>query len=179
MTKNRKILLDADVVSHFISAGEILLINQIYPKYPLYILDKVHAELQRWPSAKVQGEISLVLSNKIIRLMDFPEDDPVIKKEYARIKYELFKGDGESACLAVARYTKNILASSNLKDIADYCTMHDILYLTTMDFICEAFRTGLFSLDRCNLFIQNVLLLGSKLPVKKLEQYNCIMKNLQ
>lgn len=33
---------------------------------------------------------------------------------------------------------KGFLASSDLKDIAQYCKTHSIEYLTTIDFLCEA-----------------------------------------
>jgi hypothetical protein len=174
MQSHEKIILaDADVVSHFITAGEAENISSIFPKNPIHLLDKVHGELQQWPSAKVRTEISLLLSRKTIRLMDFPEDNEEIKKEYSWIKSMLFKGDGESACLAVARFNKNILASSNLKDIKYYCSMHKIYYLTTMDFLCEALRTGFFDEKRCNTFITAVLAAGGKLPVKKMNDYTC------
>jgi hypothetical protein len=84
-----------------------------------------------------------------------------------------FKGDGESACLAVARYNKNILASSNLKDIKNYCAMHKIDYLTTMDFLCAALNTGIFNEARCDAFLQKVIAEGGKLPVKKMKDYVC------
>ncbi|MBX2925831.1 MAG: hypothetical protein KF746_26790 [Chitinophagaceae bacterium] len=74
------------------------------------MLDKVHAELQRWPSDVLRTEVAVMLSKKIIRLMNFPDDNEAIVKEYAWIKSMLFKGDGESACLAVVRYTKNIFS---------------------------------------------------------------------
>lgn len=138
----RSILIDADVVSHFVIAGEALSFNKIFPRNPIFMLDKVHAELQQWPSDVLRTEVAVMLSKKIIRLMNFPDNNEAIVKEYAWIKSMLFKGDGESACLAVVRYTKNILASSNLKDIKSYCLTHKIDYLTTMDFLCEALRRG-------------------------------------
>ena len=169
----RKILIDADVVSHFVTGGEANVINKIFPENLIYILDKVHAELQQWRYPRVRSEISLLMSKKIIRLMDFPEDNAAIVKEYAWIKSMLFKGDGESACLAVARHNKDILASSNLKDIKSYCSMHKVDYLTTMDFLCEALRTKFFDEKRCNDFITRVIYSGSKLPVKDMAAYNC------
>jgi hypothetical protein len=166
-------LIDADVVSHFITGEEAIMLNQIFPGNPISILDKVHGELQKWPSQKVRTEISLLLSKKIIRLMHFPEENEDIRKEYSYIKKTLFKGDGESACLAVARYNKNILASSNLKDIKHYCDMHKIDYLTTMDFLCEALRTELFNESRCNTFINKILAAKSKLPVQSMADHKC------
>ncbi len=168
---NRIILVDADVISHFITAGEESKIHLIFPNNPLHLLDKVHAELQNWKNPNF-GTI-ILLQKKRIRLMDFPEENEEIKREYFRIKKVLFKGDGESACLAVARYNNNILASSNLKDIKNYCMMHNINYLTTMDFLCGAMDTGLFDETQCNNFIKKVLNAGSKLPVRNMKDYVC------
>ncbi len=149
---NRIILVDADVVSHFITAGEAENIHLIFPNNPIHLLDKVHAELQNWKNASVGFIVSDLLKKKRIMLIDFPEDNEEIKKEYFLIKKLHFKGDGESACLVVARYTKNILASSNLSDIKNYCSLHNMDYLTTMDFLCTAMAKGVFTEARCDAF---------------------------
>ena len=167
------ILIDADVVSHFIYAGEAWSLKEIFPNNPIHVLDKVHAELQNWPNVTIRTEISNLISKKIIRLRNFPEENEEIKKEYHWIKSMLFKGDGESACLAVARYDKKILASSNLRDTLPYCKMHNINYLTTMDFLCNALETKTFSKQRCNDFITAVLKSNGKLPVKSMDDYTC------
>ncbi len=169
----RVILIDADVVSHFATANEADSLSLIFPQNPIHMLDKVHAELQRWASPKMLSKLSDLLSKKKIHLMSFPEEDEIIKKEYAWIKSMQFKGDGESACLAVAKYRKNIIASSNLRDIKTYCKTHNIDYLTTMDFLCEALKIGLFEEARCNNFISSVLAANSKLPVNKMSEYTC------
>jgi hypothetical protein len=170
---NRIILVDADLVSHFITAGEAESIHLVFPNNPIHVLDKVHAELQNWKSANVGFVISDLLKKKRIKLIDFPEDNEEVKKEYFWIKGMQFKGDGESACLAVARHNKNILASSNLKDIKNYCIMHKIDYLTTMDFLCYALATGVFDESRCDTFLQKVIAAGGKLPVKNMKDYKC------
>jgi hypothetical protein len=170
---NRIILTDADVVSHFITAGEAESIHLIFPDNPIHLLDKVHAELQNWKSANVGFTVSDLLKKKRIKLINFPEDNDEIKKEYFWIKKMQFKGDGESACLAVARYNKRILASSNLKDIKNYCVMHNIDYLTTMDFLCVALAAGVFDEARCDAFITTVTKAGGKLPVRRMKDFNC------
>ena len=114
-----------------------------------------------------------LLKKKLIKLIDFPEDNKVIKKEYFWIKKMQFKGDGESACLAVARYNKNILASSNLGDIKSYCITHKIDYLTTMDFLCAALATDIFTASRCDAFLTTVVNAGGKLPAKRMKEYEC------
>lgn len=169
--KNLKvILIDADVVSHFIEGGEIHSLASIFPN-KIKVLDKVYAELERFPKKKI--EVDNLINFKILEIEKFPETNQEIKKEYFYIKNKLFKGDGESACLAVARYSKNIIASSNLTDIKNYCKLHNVEYLTTMNFLCEALRNGIFDLARCNQFITAVLSKNGKLPVNKMEDYKC------
>lgn len=168
---DRCILIDADVISHFITAGEMISIASIFP-FPIYVLDKVYKELERFPRRKIEVE-NLLKFGLIKEMPFFPEHDDAILKEYAHIKKWMFKGDGEAACLAVAKASKNILASSNLKDVSSYCRMHSIDLLTTMDFLCEALRKGIFDMARCNAFIEKVLSARSKLPVSKMEDFTC------
>lgn len=174
---NRKILVDADIVSHFITGGEAESIHLIFPNNKIYLLDKVHKELQDWKSKNVGFVVSDMLKNKRLILMDFPEKNEEIKKEYFWIKKMHFKGDGESACMAVARFNKSILASSNLKDIRNYCIMHNIDYLTTMDFLCAALNESIFDEQRCNKFLQKVKAAGGKLPVQNMNEYKCRVIN--
>ncbi|MDO8966361.1 hypothetical protein [Algoriphagus sp.] len=169
----RIILIDADVLSHFILGGQITLLPHIFP-YPIKILNKVYAEISRMPGRKT--EVDNLLNFKLIGQIPFPEDQPEIKKEYLHIKKLMFKGDGESACLAVVRFSKDILASSNLKDTARYCNLHQITYLTTMDFLCQAVKNGQLSESDCDDFIHRVLKAGSRLPVKKWGEYECQIK---
>lgn len=168
--KDKVILVDADVISHFIKGGEIYSINSIFD-YQLKILDKVHEELKSNKSWKTQ--IDNLISQKVIQVIPFPEAHAEIKKEYFRIKKEMSKGDGESACLSYVRYTNNIIASCNLSDIKQYCEDYDIIYLTTMDFLCYALKKGIFTEKRCDEFIANVLAKKSKLPVKDMKSYTC------
>ncbi len=171
MKKNDKIILiDADVISHFITGGQITLLPKILPN-PIKILDKVYDEISRMPGRKI--EVDNLLNFKLMELIPFPDTDPEIRKEYLHIKKLMFKGDGEAACLAVVRYSDNILASSNLKDIASYCKLHKITYLTTMDFLCRAVQEDLLTEHDCNDFIQKVLKAGSRLPVRNWGDYKC------
>jgi hypothetical protein len=170
---SRIILIDADVVSRFITAGEAERIHLIFPNNPIHMLDKVHAELQRWKNPNIGVAVSKLLSKKRIKLIDFPEDNEEIKKEHYHIKKLQLRGDGESACLAFVKFNKNILASSNLRDIKNYCEMHKIDYLTTMDFLCEALSKKIFKQSECDTFLQKVITAGGKLPVKKMIEYRC------
>jgi len=168
--KIKDILIDADVVSHFISGGQILILNKIFPNRIL-ILDKVYDELKRLTSKS--KEVENLINFGILQKIAFPVANQAIYKEYLHIKKVMFKGDGESACLAYVRYSNDIIGSSNLADVKRYCNMHSIELLTTMDFLCEAKRTGILTLSQCDEFIVRVLKSGSKLPVNQMSKYNC------
>lgn len=162
-----KILLDSDVVIHFVKGGKQLLLPKIYPDR-FVMLDKVHKELT------VRNSKALPINNFLdwckIPVIEMPTEKEILK-EYARLKNEL--DDGEAACLAVARFKKEYVASSNLSDIYSYCKEHNIVYYTTMDLLLELYNTGKLSEAECDLFIYDVKSKGSKLikGVDKIEEY--------
>jgi hypothetical protein len=168
--RSRIILIDADVVSHFITGGAILYLPVIFPN-KIKVLDKVYAELERFPKRK--KEIDNLLNFKLLELIRFPEDNDAIKREYAHIRKMMFKGEGEAACLAVVRFSNDIIASSNLRDIVHYCKMHSIDYLTTMDFLCEGLKKGILTEQQCDEFITRVKAASGKLPVSRMKEHVC------
>jgi predicted nucleic acid-binding protein len=145
-----KILLDCDVIIHFIKAGKQLLLPKIYPGR-LVILDKIFNELMLRPSNKIP--VGNFISYSKIEVIPMPKNIEIIK-EYAFLKKT--KGDGEAACMAVARHTNEYIASSNLKDIRIYCEQHSIVYLTTMDILLEAYKLEIMSEVECDAFIREV-----------------------
>lgn len=162
-----KILLDADVVIHFIKAGQQLLLPKVFPNR-FVMLDKVYKELTVRDSKAIPVNNFLMWCK--IPVIPIPVNADIVR-EYARLKKEL--GEGEAACLAVARYTKDYIASSNLKDIDTYCNEHGIVYYTTMDLLLELYKQGIMSEAECNQFIYDVKNKGSRLipGIDKIEQY--------
>ena len=167
MAKNKqKLIIDADVIIHFHKGGKILELGKIFPKYDLILLDIVQNELsKKWEFKPV---VDNLVNFRIAQSLAITNDLNVFK-EFARLKKTF--GDGESACMAYCRYNQNVLASSNLKDIKAYCITHNITYFTTMDFLLEAYNTGLFNEATCDEFIYNVKSKGSKLPVNTIEEF--------
>lgn len=161
------ILLDSDVVIHFTKAGHQLVLPKVFPGR-FVILDKVHEELNRRHSEILP--IRNFLNWCKIPVLPFPTDRDV-HREYAMLKSKM--GEGEAACLAVARYQKEYVASSNLTDIFEYCAEHSIFYYTTMDILLEAYDMGLLSEAECDKFIFDVKSKKSKLieGIDKIEHY--------
>lgn len=159
------ILLDSDVVIHFIKGGKIHVLSSVFPKR-FVILDKVKNELCR--SKSLETTVNNFLSMTNVPVIPFPKNIEIIK-EYALLTRQF--GEGESACMAVTKYQKQFIASSNLKDISAYCKANDIIYLTTMDILLEAFNKRLFSKAECDKFIAEVKAKNSILPCNTLDEY--------
>ena len=149
------ILLDCDVISHFIANNALNDLPQILAPHQCTVLDYVYSEVAAKPM-RLAFLDSLIRSGQIQK-MDFPEDLE-INKEFAKIKSKKHLiGDGERACMAVARYHKNVVASSNFRDIAPYCDANNILYLGTLDILSIAVTKGIYDESQCDAFIQSAL----------------------
>lgn len=178
MSSNVKIILvDADVISHFIACSEIVYLPKILDPHKIVVLDNVYAEVARISSRKTILD-NLLATVKNISKQPFPISNLEIKKEYALIKKNNpLIGDGERACMAVARYTDDVVASSNFRDIVPYCQANNILYLGTLDILTIALNKGIFDEGRCNLFIQTARNKNNaKFPVhvKQITDYKAI-----
>ena len=161
---SKKILLDTDVIIHFIKGEQTGILHKIFPN-KLYILDIVFEEAFKGITRPI---IENLIRSGAIHELSFSNDMRVIK-EYAQLKKVY--GSGESACMAYCKFNKDVLASSNLRDIKSYCVENSIQYLTTMDFILQAYQLKLLDETECDYFIYNVLSRGSKLPCKNIQEY--------
>ena len=161
---SKKILLDADVIIHFIKGEQIGILNKIFPN-KLYILDVVFSEVFQGAQRPM---VENLIRMRIIEELSF-DNDLIVLKEYARLKKTY--DNGESACMAYCKYHNDVLASSNLSDVKLYCEENKIQYLTTMDFIHQAYIDELMDEAECDYFIYNVKSKGSKLPVDSIKEY--------
>lgn len=159
-----KIVLDADVMLHFAKAGRLSMLPEILPEYEHVVLSTVFDEI---------GSIQNQVDNQIMFLKNISKEtfNPTgeMLVEYARLLQTF--GKGESACMAYCRFTHNVIGSSNLKDIKEYCKKQQITYLTTMDFLYYAMKRGKMSVEECERFVNDVVAKGSKLPAVDFEKY--------
>jgi hypothetical protein len=80
-------------------------------------------------------------------------------------------GYGESLSMVYCKFHHDVIASSNIKDITDYCKENDIEYITTMDFIWEAYTSKLMTEEECNTFLRLVIERDSKLPCTRITDF--------
>ena len=170
MTTKTKIVLDADVIIHFVKGGAFSLLPKIFPEYTYLILDVVYDEVTVNRATKMQIDNTLNFFGSRISLIKF---DPkgTSRLEYARLRSALLLGKGESACMVYCRDNMDVLGSSNLKDIKEYCANNNITYLTTIDFLYYAFIRKKMTKEDVDSFIAEVIAKGSKLPRIDIERH--------
>ena len=170
MTTKIKIVLDADVIIHFVKAGQFSLLLDIFPEYQYLILDVVYDEVTVNRAMKTQIDNTLTFfASRIANVRFEPKGES--RLEYARLRNTLLLGKGESACMVYCRDNKEVLGSSNLGDIKEYCSLNQIKYLTTLDFLYYAFIRKKMTKEEVDAFIAEVVAKGSKLPAADIEKY--------
>jgi hypothetical protein len=160
-----RILLDADVLSHFLKGERAGLLNAVFPGR-LVILREVMTELAQVSRFDQPLEMLVKLSN--IAIIDFSSDNQVL------LEFETLlarRGPGESACMAMARYHGDYIASSNLRDIVDYCRTHQITYYTTVDILHFAIQDGHLTPTECDAFLALLKKRNSKPGFDTYQQY--------
>jgi hypothetical protein len=83
-------------------------------------------------------------------------------KEYALLSSKF--GKGESACMAYCKYNNDVIGSSNLRDIKEYCAVNNLTYLTTIDFLYYAVIHNIMTRSEAKQFVVEVTQADSKLP---------------
>lgn len=162
-----QIVLDADVVIHFAKGGRLSQLPSIFPEYEYVLLEAVHEELLSDIRTQIDHQMALL---KNITLLPFAPRGEMLR-EYAVLKSRF--GKGESACMAYCLFTHNVIGSSNLRDIREYCETKQITYLTTLDFLWYAWRKHLMTANEVKAFISEVRSKGSKLREVDIEKYVC------
>lgn len=161
--KSIKVILDSDVIIHFIKGGCLNLLPKILPMYSFVILNMVYDhELAAAHRVIIQNTVNLLKTITIEEWVPQKEE----RQEFIILQKKF--GLGESASMVYCKYRNDVLASSNLKDIVDYCEENKITYFTTMDFLYQAMVSKVMTEKECDRFIAEVTSKGSKLPVTKM-----------
>ena len=171
MPEKIQIVLDADVIIHFSKGGCLHLLPKVLPNCSFVVLSVVRNELRSDTKNELDNHIHYLNNISFIEYNPIGEE----RREFARLMSSsgLCLGKGESACMTYARFHHNVVGSSNLKDIRDYCAEFGIAYLTTWDFLYYAFKAGLMTKGEIMEFVQKVRAAGSILPEMDIETYSC------
>lgn len=165
MNKKTKIVLDSDVIIHFVVGGYFSILPSIFPNYSFIILNYVYNEQRNETKKQIDNHINFI---KNISLVDFKPSCDYLQ-EFAELKQRF--GLGESASMIYCKENKDVIGSNNLNDILEYCKNNDITFLTTLDFIYFAYKNNVLSQKDCNDFIQLLISKGHKILNIKIENY--------
>ena len=102
MAKYRIVLLDSDVISHFIAVGMIDRLDEILAPNLLFLVDDVYNEVIRHPlDSNRKAKVDSWIASKHITRIPFPYGNEKIRTEFYRIKKAYPMLDpGERACMA-------------------------------------------------------------------------------
>lgn len=164
-----KIVLDADVIIHFAKGGLLSLLPRIFPEYEYIVLDIVYKEVKQPILNQLNNQIKFLQNIREVTFGDTIEQ----KREFARLTDVMELGRGESACMVFCRYNHDVIGSSNLRDIVAYCEKHEIVYLTTIDFLFYGIQRKVITKDQANEFITTVNSMGSRVPQVDFDTYIC------
>lgn len=167
--KKVKIVLDTDVIIHFAKGGLLHLLPKVFPECEFVVLDIVRQEVKQPTLNQLQNQISFLQNITEVTFGETSEQ----RREYARMTSVVGLGRGESACMVYCRYNNDVVGSSNLRDITDYCDEHQITYLTTLDFLYYGIVRGVWTKVDADAFIAQVNAMGSKVPVADFDTYVC------
>ena len=160
-TKKIKIVLDADVIIHFAKGEMLATLPSILPEYQFVVLDVVKSEIKRPLLAQLETQIQLLGNIQEVVFGDTQEE----RREYFRLTSRAVGlGRGESACMVYCLYHHDVIGSSNLKDIKEYCKQNGIAYLTTCDLLWYAWKRGMMTVEEIESFVEKVTSAESKLP---------------
>ena len=164
-----KIVLDADVIIHFAKGGLLNVLPSILPEYEFVVLDKVMEEVHKPALTQLQNQMLFLKNIREVKFGMSVEE----RREYARLVSQLCLGKGESACMAYCRFNHDVVGSSNLRDIADYCKENKIVYLSTLDFLYYGIQRSVFSKEAAVEFIKLVNSQNSRVPEVDFDTYVC------
>ena len=87
MAKYRIVLLDSDVISHFIAVGMIDRLDEILAPNLLFLVDDVYYEVIRHPlDSNRKDKVDSWITGKHITRIPFPFSNEKIRTEFYRIK---------------------------------------------------------------------------------------------
>ena len=159
--KKIKIVLDTDVIIHFAKGEMLATLPSILPECQFVVLDIVKSEIKRPLQTLLERQMQLLGNIQEVAFGDTPEE----RREFFRLTSKsIGLGRGESACMVYCLYHHDVVGSSNLKDIKEYCKRNGIAYLTTCDFLWYAWKRGMMTEDEIRAFVDRVKSAESILP---------------
>ena len=158
--KKLKIVLDTDVVLHFMKGGRLSLLLDIFASECEYVMLSTTYDEIRNRDQKNQIDNHINLLKNLTKVEFNPTGE--MRRVYAMLTSQF--GKGESACMAYCQFEHHVIGSNNTRDIREYCNNHGISYLTTDDFLYYAIKRGMMTESDATQLIADARAQGSNVP---------------
>ncbi len=160
------LFFDNDCLSAFLWVGYENLLVKLYPGR-IMIPGHVYIELSSPGVDHLRKRVDLLLSSgdAVQKSIETATKEYIIYRKLTSAPDAGHKiiGKGEAAAISLAKCNDGILASNNLKDIADYVKCYGLKHLTTGDILKEALERSFISEAEGNLIWSKMLAKRRKL----------------
>ena len=158
--KKLKIVLDTDVVLHFMKGSRLSLLLDIFASECEYVMLSTTYDEIRNRDQKNQIDNHINLLKNLTKVEFNPTGE--MRRVYAMLTSQF--GKGESACMAYCQFEHHVIGSNNTRDIREYCNNNGISYLTTGDFLFYAIKRGMMTESDAAQLIVDARAQGSNVP---------------
>lgn len=168
------LFFDTDCLSAFLWVNNESLLAKLYPGRVI-IPQSVYAELSVPGIAHLKRRVDTLIQNgdASIKQMDVGSEEHALYQRLTTHPDAGHKiiGRGEAAAIAMSKCNNGVLASNNLKDIADYVAEYNLKHVTTGDILFEAFAKGYINETQGNVLWANMLAKRRKLGYSSFSDY--------
>ena len=165
---------DNDCIAAFLWINEQSLLAQLYPGR-IIIPKPVYDELSFPGVTHLKKRIDQMISSGQAEIRYIDAGSPTYDMYYAMTQEpengHKIIGDGEAACLALAKSENGIVASNNLKDISTYIKELSLAHITTGEILVEALHRGLITEEQGNTLWAEMLKKRRKLGASSFSEF--------
>lgn len=174
-TESELFFFDTDCISTFLVVDKVSLITQLYGA-KIVIPGVVQRELLEYGNESMANKINNFFAFKIGEVMDIEagsEDDKLFRQLTSRRRSDKLIGDGEAACICLAKHYNGFIVSSNLRDVMFYVQKYNLNHLMTGDILTDAVDKNLITMDKASEIWESIKDAGRRIPDWSFdEEYN-------
>lgn len=146
----------------------------LYPNR-IIIPKEVYNELSNPSVPHLKSRIDQLVNLKVasIKTIEIPSEEYEIFAKLTKHpdKGHCIIGNGEAACIALAKTSSGIIASNNLKDISKFIEEYNLQNKTTGDILKEALEKGIITEKQGNIIWKNMIKYRRKLGSNSFTEY--------
>ena len=168
------LFFDNDCIAAFLWINGQSLLTQMYPGR-IVIPKPVYDELSvpGVPHLKNRVDQMIAAGEAVIRSIETntPTYDMYYSMTQDPTEGHRIIGNGEAACLALAKQENGIIASNNLRDISRYIQELSLKHITTGEIMVEAYKRGIITEDQGNSLWNDMLRKRRKLGASSFSEF--------